>query len=292
MARAARVVAPEVPPRANAVVGEVGVAEVAVEQVEQRTQPLDAQHGVAGGGRAEVVVDERQARERHAGRRHEALAQRGRALVAEAREGEAGAAARGGAEGAELRLGAVVQRAVQVGRIGCQALDARVVRVDDLPGLGVGVADRARRHRLLEVAVHAADDDARVAHRLQRVPGHRHLARRLRAELDVQARDRRRDGGVGLVPALGRGLRGARAREGREAEGAGHARGGEQAAAADFEIEVAIGRGGHGGGCASPWSDPLNAANVTGVQRVRVSRATAATTSGALQDARGKRPGA
>jgi len=150
-----------------------------------------------------------------------------------------------------------MQRAVQIGRLGREALDARVVRVDDLAGLRVGVADGACRHRLLEVAVHAPDDDTRVAHRLQRVPGHRHLARRVRAELDVQAGDGRRRSGIAGAGMVGGGLRGAggtRARERGEAEGTGHAGGGEQAAAADFEVEVAIviviviviGRG-HGG---------------------------------------------
>ena len=41
--------------------GQVGVAEIAVEQVEQGLQPLDAQGGVAGRRRAEVVVDPRAA---------------------------------------------------------------------------------------------------------------------------------------------------------------------------------------------------------------------------------------
>src|SRR5579871_3351353 len=80
IARAAAVVVPEIPPGAHAILGEIGVAEVAVEQMEQGPQPLDAERGVAGCRRAEVVVHERQARQGDAGGRRAALAQARRSL--------------------------------------------------------------------------------------------------------------------------------------------------------------------------------------------------------------------
>ena len=102
VAGAAAVVLPEIPPGPHPVLGEIGVAEIAVEQVEQRLQPLHAERGVAGRRRAEIVVDERRIRQRHARGRHEFLAQRRRALIAEAGEGERRAAARRGAERARI----------------------------------------------------------------------------------------------------------------------------------------------------------------------------------------------
>src|SRR5581483_1493046 len=114
LAGAAAVVVPEIPPGADAILREIGIAEVAVEQMKQRLQALDAERGVTGGRRTEIVVHIDRALERHALRRGELLAQRRRALVAEAREGEWRAAARRGAEGRELRRGTVMHCAVEI----------------------------------------------------------------------------------------------------------------------------------------------------------------------------------
>ena len=138
---AAGVVFPEIPPGAHPVVGEIGVAEVAVEQVEQRPQPLDAERGVPGGGSAQVVGDiggVRPASPRPVVRILRPSV--GVALIAEAGECEWPAAARRGAQGAELWLGAVVKGRVEIGGVGFQAVQPGVVDVDALAGLAVDIA--------------------------------------------------------------------------------------------------------------------------------------------------------
>ncbi len=67
---------------------EIGIAEIAVEEMEQRPNALDAERDVARGGRPEIIVDERRIGERDARRRCEAFAERRRALIAEALERE------------------------------------------------------------------------------------------------------------------------------------------------------------------------------------------------------------
>ena len=78
--------------------------------------------------------------------------------------------------------------------------------VHHLSGLGVGVADRLGRDGALEAAVGRPEQDARAAHRLQRVPGHDDLARRVGAELQMQAADRRRRHGIGVGVGVGVGV--------------------------------------------------------------------------------------
>jgi Family of unknown function (DUF5690) len=64
----------------------------------------------------------------------------------------------GGAERGELRVRALVHRAIEVGRIRAQPADLRMMREDDLARLAVGVTDRRGLHRLLKPAVHAPQD--------------------------------------------------------------------------------------------------------------------------------------
>ena len=75
-----------------------------------------------------------------------------------------------GAEGAEFRLRAVVHGRVEVGGVGPQAAEPGVVGVDDLTATWRRCSWSAGRDHLLEPAVEVAEHDARIAHRLQRVP--------------------------------------------------------------------------------------------------------------------------
>ena len=247
LAGAAAVVLPEIPPGAHPVIGEIGVAEIAVEQVEQRLQPLDAERGVARRRRAEIVVHIRRIRQRHARGRHVLLAQGRRALVAEAGEGEGRAAPRGGAEGAELRLGAVVERAVEIGGVGPQAAELGMMGVDDLAGLGVGVAGLLGLDRLLELAVEPPEHDpgdCEPAAACARTPPSPRMHRRRTADAvrrpAASPPDRTMRGG-------GRGLGGSGSDErGAATSRAADPRGGEQLAATELEVEFGVLRG-HGG---------------------------------------------
>jgi hypothetical protein len=165
--------------------------------MEQGLQPLHAERGVCRRRRAEIVIHERRIRYRHPGGRQVFLAQRRRALIAEAGEGERGATARSSVERAEFRVGAVVHRPVQIDEVGPQLIELGVIGVDQLAGLGIGVTMLFGIDGLLELAVEAAEHDTGISNRLQRVPGHHHLGRRIRAELQMQSGDRRRRHRIG-----------------------------------------------------------------------------------------------
>jgi hypothetical protein len=62
-----------------------------------------------------------------------------RALIAEAGERERRATSRRGTECTELRLGAVVHCPLQIREVGPQSTELRMVGVDNLAGLGIGV---------------------------------------------------------------------------------------------------------------------------------------------------------
>ena len=85
--------------------------------MEQRLQAFDAERRVGGGRRAKVVVDPRWVRQLDPGRRDEALAERRRALVAEAGEGEGGSAVRRGPESPEPGRRALVQGRIHEGGV-------------------------------------------------------------------------------------------------------------------------------------------------------------------------------
>ncbi len=91
---AAAVVVPEIPPGPHPVLGEIGVTEIAVEQVEQGLQPLHAERGIARRRRAKIVIHIRWIRQRHPRGRHVLLAEGRCALIAEAGESERRATAR------------------------------------------------------------------------------------------------------------------------------------------------------------------------------------------------------
>jgi hypothetical protein len=185
VAGAAAVVFPKIPPSAHPVLGDVGVAEIAVEQVEQGPQPLDAERRIARRRRAEVVIDKYRVRKRHACGWHKLPAERRRALITEARERERRPAPRRSPERAELGLGAIVQSPIEVSGIGFEAPELGMMREDNLARFGVGVARRPGFDSLFELAIEMAEQDARLANGLQRVPGHHHVRGCIRAELQV-----------------------------------------------------------------------------------------------------------
>jgi hypothetical protein len=175
LAGAAAVVHPEVPPGPHPVVGEIGVAKIAVEQMKQGLQPLDAERGVPGCRGAEIVVHKESFWQSHAGWRHEPLADGGRRLIAKAGECERRSAGGSCSERCELRSGAIVERSIEICGVRPQSIDLSVIGVDDLAGLCVGVADRIGLDRLLELAIDSPEYDAGIVNRLQRVPRHDHF---------------------------------------------------------------------------------------------------------------------
>src|SRR6185437_16293416 len=122
----AGVVREEGVPGAHPVIGDVGVAEVSVEQVEERLYLLDAAHDVRGGWRGQTAdaggVRTGSGSGQPGDGRH--------GLVAEAGEGERYAAGRCGTEGACVGQDAVAERCVNVRRVRAQVREVRVVDVD------------------------------------------------------------------------------------------------------------------------------------------------------------------
>jgi hypothetical protein len=94
---------------------------------------------------------------------------------------------------------------------------------------------------VLELAIELPEHDARILHRLQRVPGHHHLGRRIRAELQMQSCDRRCLHRIGRCSLGGSGFSAARSDEGgRHDSRAADASSGEQFSATEFEIEFNV----------------------------------------------------
>src|ERR1700726_4714513 len=113
--------------------------------------------------------------------------------------------------------------------------------VDNLAGLRVGVTGRLRLDRLLELAVETPEKDTRIADGLQRVPGHHHLRRRIRAELQMHTGDRRCLDRIGRNEQARRCLSASWSDEGGRQYGpSAKTRGGEQLATAEFEVEFGV----------------------------------------------------
>ena len=81
--------------------------------------------------------------------------------------------------------------AVEIDQVSLQSSELRMMGVDALAGLRIGVVRRPGLDRLLELAVEMPEHDTGILNWLQRVPGHHHFRRRIRAELQVQSSDRR-----------------------------------------------------------------------------------------------------
>lgn len=168
------------------------VAEVAVDQVEQRIDALDRGDDVGGGLRADRVGGVhrvRAVRGRRARRELDFLAEVRGALVAEAGESERPAAPRRGLEHAAFRRRALVACEVDVPRARLKLRQARVVDEDLDVVEAVPVVPGLRLHTAAQSGFRGSVLHARLRHRLEGQPGHHHLARRVRAELEVKARD-------------------------------------------------------------------------------------------------------
>src|SRR5262249_22963003 len=111
---AAAIVLPEIPPGPHPVIGDIGVTEIPIEQMKQRPQPLHAKRGVARRRRTTVVIHVWGGRYCRARGRHVPPAQGRRTLITEAGERERDPALWGGAEGAEPRRSALMQRTIQI----------------------------------------------------------------------------------------------------------------------------------------------------------------------------------
>ena len=158
-------------------VAHVGVAQVAVHQVEQGIERVDRIHDVpgVGGGRAEPEAD-----------------RGGNGLVAEAGEPEpARTAPRPGAERAWHRIRAVVPHLVDERGVRREVGQARVVGVHRLTGHGLGIDTFLGRHVQAEATVGPAGPKPRPGHRSRCRPGDRDLGGGVRTELDVHLLGRR-----------------------------------------------------------------------------------------------------
>ncbi len=192
VARGTHVVVEEAAPGPHRIVADIRVAQVAVDEMEQRVECLDRVHDVTGvhRPRAEALSHRRWYR-----------------LVAEAGETEPLASAWRGAERTVHRRGAtVVHRVGEVG-VGWQPVQLGVVGPDRLPGQCLDVDALLRIDTRPEARTVPPEAQPRLAHPLRRRPRHRDLTGRIRAELDMQllrgrrARDRR------LAYQLGRNAR-------------------------------------------------------------------------------------
>jgi hypothetical protein len=115
---------------------------------------------------------------------------------------------------------------------------------DDLARFGIGVARRSSFDGLFELAIETAEQDARLANWLQRVPGRHHVRGCVRAELQVEARNRWRLDRIGRSVRMGLGFCGSD--NGRRDHGP-HAKacGCKQPATAELDVESIVPRG-HG----------------------------------------------
>ena len=141
----AGVVVEPVRPGADPVVGQVGVAQVAVDQVEQRTEPFDRRGDVAGRRGAEIVAEVSWSSFTSAQRR-------GR-LVSEAGEAKRFSPGRRGSHRSQLGIGAVVHRGVDVVGVGGQVVEPGVVDPDFALGLRVPIGAGLGLHGAAEAGV-------------------------------------------------------------------------------------------------------------------------------------------
>ena len=194
VARRARVVVEPVRPGANAVIGEVGVAQVAVDEVEQRSDAFDRGRDISGRRGAKVVDAVDGVCE---------LAQCRDGLVAETGEAQRFPPGRSGPDGPQLRVGAVVHRGVDVVGVGGQVVEPRVVDANFGVRLRVTVGARLGLHGAAEAGRRGAHHDSRIAHRIGGVPRDDDFGGGILAELQMQAAHRLRSALVRLGPQAG-----------------------------------------------------------------------------------------
>src|SRR5262249_31478742 len=113
LAGTATVVLPEIPPGSHPVLGDIGVTEIAIEQMEQGLQPLYAERGIARRRGAHIVGHIRGIRDRYP-RRRVFLAEGRGCLIAKAGERKRRTTARCCSERAELRYSTLMHCGVKV----------------------------------------------------------------------------------------------------------------------------------------------------------------------------------
>src|SRR3974390_3029853 len=72
---------------------------------------------------------------------------------------------------ADLQLPLAEATAIEIGEVGLQSTDLRMIGVDDLAGLRIGVAGRLGLDRSHELAIEMPEHDSRILNGLQGVPG-------------------------------------------------------------------------------------------------------------------------
>ena len=141
--------------------GEVRVAQVAVDEVEQWTETFDGGRGISGRGRAKVVDAVDGVFE---------LAQCRDGLVSETCEAQRFPSGRSGPDGPQLGVGAVVDCRVDIVGVGSQFVEPGVVDAHFGLGLRVTVGSGLGLHDAAEAGRRRADHDPRVANRVGGVP--------------------------------------------------------------------------------------------------------------------------
>ena len=194
MARGAAVVVEPGRPRPDPIGGEVGVAQVTVDEVEQRGDALDAGRHVTRRRRAAAVAA--------IGRRAPCDVQCRRRLIAEAGEGDPVATLRGRAEGAQFGRCAVVHCGVHVVRVRRQPRQPSVIYPNFAAGLGISINLGVGHGGRPEPRCRGSEQDARIADRFGRVPGRYEFGRRVGAELQMQSRHGRCTARIGSAPRI------------------------------------------------------------------------------------------
>src|ERR1700744_252378 len=189
-----RVVVEPVRPGADAVVGEVRVAQVAVDEVEQWSQTFDRGRDISGRRGAKVVDAVDGGGE---------LALRRDGLVSETGEAQWFPPGRSGPYGSHFRVGAVMNRRVDVVGIGGHVVESRVMDSDLGVRLRVTVGARLGLYGAAEAGGRGAHHDPRIVNRISGVPRDDDFGGGILAALQMQAAHRLRAALVRLSPQTG-----------------------------------------------------------------------------------------
>src|SRR3984957_78699 len=190
----ARVVVEPVRPGANAVIGEVRVAQVAVDEVEQWSETFDRGRDISGRRGAKVVDAVDGVCE---------LALRRDGLVSETCEAQRFPPGRSGPYGPHFRVGAVMNRGVDVVGVGGHVFKPRMMDSNLGIRLRVTVGARVGLHGAAEAGGRGAHHDPRIMYRISGVPRDDDLGGRILAELQMQAAHRLGAALVRLSPQTG-----------------------------------------------------------------------------------------
>src|ERR1700721_3129704 len=190
----ARVVVEPVRPGANAVIGEVRIAQVAVDEVEQWSETFDRSRDISGRGGAKVVDAVDGVCE---------LALRRDGLVSETGEAQRFPPGGSGPYGPPLRVGAVMNRGRDVVGVGCHVFEPRVMDSDLGVRLRVTVGARLGLHGAAETGGRGAHHEPRIVYRISGVPRDDDFGGGIFAELQMHAAHRLCAALVRLTPQTG-----------------------------------------------------------------------------------------